>query len=160
MSSSQVHLEEYFSRFEDFDYDQSQETIAQFRRLAREEEWTKDEYKEEKKALQTALVLQFNDIYGENETDIEAWQELCIAMDIDPMPETVKECKRLFRCTHVNLVDLVDTRGTGRRVPTYETVDELADYTKKTGKFFPREHAKAGGLLKFLLRPILESGTD
>ena len=54
----------------------------------------------------------------------------------------------------------MDTKGTGRRVPTYETVGELADYTKKTGKFFPREHAKAGGLLKFLLRPILASGKD
>ena len=64
-----------------------------------------------------------------------------------------------FRRVNVNIVDLVDTKGTGKRVPTYKTVDELADYTKATKKFFPREHVAAGGLLRLLLRQILASGT-
>ncbi|KAI0089525.1 hypothetical protein BDY19DRAFT_108732 [Irpex rosettiformis] len=159
MSSSQHFIRGYFNRFPDFHYDQSKETMGQFRRLASQEDWSPKKRRKEKRALQTALVLQFNDTYGENEAEIANWQGLCRAMRIDPIPETVAECKKLFRRTHVNIVDLVDTRGTGRRVPTYPTVDLLADYTKETGKFFPREHAKAGGLLKYLLREILASGT-
>ena len=53
------------------------------------------------------------------------------------------------------------TKGTGRRVPTYETVDELADYTKETRKFFPQRRAESQGpLVKSLLRPIHASGAN
>lgn len=55
---------------------------------------------------------------------------------------------------HVNLVDLVDARRRGRRgdVKVYETVQQLRKYTRKTGKYFPRQVAKAGGVLRGLLR--------
>ncbi len=56
---------------------------------------------------------------------------------------------------YVNLVDLVDTGKTGRCVTQFPTLDELQDYTIATGKFFPKESAYAGGVLKFLLREIL-----
>jgi hypothetical protein len=55
---------------------------------------------------------------------------------------------------HVNLVDLVDVGRTGIPVTVYPNVVELAEYTIDTGKIFPREHAKAGGLLALLLRRI------
>jgi hypothetical protein len=54
------------------------------------------------------------------------------------------------RQTHVNLVDLVDTARTG-------AVVKLQDYTIKNEKYFPKEDAYAGGLLRFLLREILHS---
>ena len=54
----------------------------------------------------------------------------------------------------MNLVDLVDKLGTGQDVLTYSTEKELADYSMKTRKIFPREDANAGNLLKYLLRHI------
>lgn len=33
---------------------------------------------------------------------------------------------------------------------------KLSEYTKSTGKFFPRDNAYAGGLLKYLLRRIMD----
>jgi hypothetical protein len=57
--------------------------------------------------------------------------------------------------THVNIVDLIDTRNTGRRVKVFNSVQELSMYTKDSGKYFPKENAYAGGVLKFLLREIL-----
>lgn len=60
-----------------------------------------------------------------------------------------------MRQTHVNLVDLVDTRGTGRPVKVFNSLKKLQDYTIRTEKFFPKEDAKAGGLLRYLLREIL-----
>jgi len=54
---------------------------------------------------------------------------------------------------HVNLVDLVDTGG--EQVEIFDSLSELQDYTFETGKFFPKESAYAGGVLKALLREIL-----
>jgi hypothetical protein len=54
---------------------------------------------------------------------------------------------------HVNLVDLIDSSI--HEVELFSTLDELRDYTIENGKFFPKESAYAGGVLKFLLRKIL-----
>jgi len=56
------------------------------------------------------------------------------------------------RKVHVNLVDLVDTSG--REAECFSSLRELRDYTTSTGKYFPKESAYAGGVLKFLLREI------
>lgn len=37
----------------------------------------------------------------------------------------------------------------------FTSLDELSEYTIENGKFFPKESAYAGGVLKFLLREIL-----
>jgi hypothetical protein len=58
-----------------------------------------------------------------------------------------------IKTIHVNLVDLVDTSRDG--VELFASLDELREYTIESGKFFPKESAYAGGVLKFLLREIL-----
>jgi len=60
--------------------------------------------------------------------------------------------------THVNLVDLVDAPRTGQPVPVFKSEFELSDYTIDSEKFFPRANAYAGGLLRLLLRHILNPG--
>lgn len=55
----------------------------------------------------------------------------------------------------MNLVDLVDTPRTGAPVEVFPNLQGLRVYTIYTEKFFPKEDAYAGGLLKFLLRQIL-----
>lgn len=42
----------------------------------------------------------------------------------------------------------------------FESEGELSWYTRDTGKYFPRDNAYAGGLLKFLLRRIFGPGTS
>lgn len=39
---------------------------------------------------------------------------------------------------------------------TFETEEELSDYTIATKKFFPLDEAKEGGVLKYLLRHIFD----
>lgn len=63
--------------------------------------------------------------------------------------------KQKIKETHVNLVDLVERGRTGIPVRLFSSLEELRAYTIKTGKFFPKEDAYAGGVLKFLLREIL-----
>ena len=57
----------------------------------------------------------------------------------------------------MNLVDLVDTSRTGAPVNVFPNLKKLQDYTIENEKYFPKEDAYAGGLLRFLLREILHS---
>jgi hypothetical protein len=57
---------------------------------------------------------------------------------------------------HINLVDLVYHRDTVRIFPS---INALAKYSKKKKKIFPKESAKAGGILRYLLRPIFRFGS-
>lgn len=60
----------------------------------------------------------------------------------------------------MNLVDLVDSKRSGVAVESFPSEVALSEYTKNTGKFFPRDNAHAGGLLKFLLRRIDHPRTE
>jgi hypothetical protein len=57
--------------------------------------------------------------------------------------------------THVNIVDLIDSPRTHEPIYKFASEKELSAYTIRSKKFFPRESAYAGGLLRFLLRQIL-----
>jgi hypothetical protein len=46
----------------------------------------------------------------------------------------------------------VDTSG--EEAELFDSLDELRDYTIRNGKYFPKESAYAGGVLRFLLREI------
>ncbi|KAG9311180.1 hypothetical protein JVU11DRAFT_8250 [Chiua virens] len=52
----------------------------------------------------------------------------------------------------VNFVDLVDTKRTGVRVELFTTAHKLGEYTRSTGKCFPRKHPNAGRVLRSLLQ--------
>ena len=62
---------------------------------------------------------------------------------------------QIVKSKHVNLVDLVDARNTNKKVKIFPSVHALRNYTLKNKKIFPKKSAKAGGLLKHLLREIL-----
>ena len=55
----------------------------------------------------------------------------------------------------VNICDLLDAPLLGQLPERFEFELELAKYTRNTGKYFPRGHVRAGSLLKFLLRRII-----
>ncbi len=42
---------------------------------------------------------QFADYYGSDVYDINAWQALCVALGVHPVPDTIYECKEV--CLHV-----------------------------------------------------------
>lgn len=117
---------------------------------------------------------QFASFYGSSVHDIRAWQALCAALG-KPIPKTIKECKdvrfqfikvycshenhlpkpQIIDATHVNLVDFIDIRTTGKPVEIFDTEEELREYTIQEGKIYPKESAKESGVLKHLLRKIL-----
>lgn len=51
-------------------------------------------------------------------------------------------------------MDLFSLTRASQPVHVFRTEEELRRYTIETGKFFPKEEAYAGGLLKYMLRQI------
>ena len=58
----------------------------------------------------------------------------------------------MVKRTHVNIVDLVDNVA---HVEVFKSLQDLRTYTIEESKYFPKENVYAGGVLKFLLREIL-----
>jgi len=110
-----------------------------------------DEKQEARKLLHNAMAEQFNTIYGEDVANIEHWINLCQVLRITPIPDGLEGCREAIANTHVNIIDLIEEGD----VAVFESEQALSVYTKLTGKFFPRDHPLAGGLLRFLLRMIL-----
>ena len=82
---------------------------------------------------------------------------MCVVQAMRPWKKLIDGGSRAqaVKNTHVNIVDLLDRRYTGQGVRVFDSVQELSKYTKDTKKYFPKENAYAGGVLKFLLRDIL-----
>jgi hypothetical protein len=170
-------LKDFFSQYSNFQFQPSNSPVAEFRRLCDTYEWKRDS--PEKKIAHTefsiAMKKEFSNLYGSDEKDIRNWHRLCYVLRIDPVPETLQKC-RTVSCNssyypglalrklflpllqavlqkHVNLVDLVE--GHKNEVQIFKTEKELSDYTRETGKFFPKEDAVDGGVLRALRRHIL-----
>jgi len=120
-------------------------------------DWDRDDEDKQdaRKRLKDAMTLQFNHMYGTDVDDLTPWKNLCEILQIVPIPDELEACRDAVKNTHVNIVDLLDRRHTGQRVRVFDSVQELSNYTKDTEKYFPKENAYAGGVLKFLLREIL-----
>lgn len=119
--------------------------------------WDKENEKREKAScrFKDALVQQFNDIYGTDVNNLTSWRTLCQIVHVSPIPDTLDSCREAVKATHVNIVDLVDTQTTGEPVTAFVSEVDLSKYTISTGKFFPKDNAYAGGLLRYLLRRII-----
>lgn len=152
------HFHDFFARFtvtSNFVYDPSQSVSSEWYRLCDMMRW-RDGGPERRSAheeFKDALVHQFNTNFGTDENSLEAWKVLCEILSISPIPDTLEEARGKVRATHVNLVDLTEAVD-GRDVMIFDTEMELSKYTREIGRYFPAQHAHAGGLLRYLLRQI------
>ncbi|OQU93956.1 hypothetical protein CLAIMM_00389 [Cladophialophora immunda] len=70
------HIGDFFAEYPEFDYDESAEIWREFYRMCDDFEWDKDhdERREARERFKSAMVLQFNKLYGTDEEDLNAWQ--------------------------------------------------------------------------------------
>ncbi|KXN85784.1 hypothetical protein AN958_10842 [Leucoagaricus sp. SymC.cos] len=144
--------------------DRGESLATQMGQLRELEEWwgsCKDLWDIALGRYQDALVLQFNAWYGTDVDDLETWHRVLKIIGVDKLPETVSECKQLVDSLHVNLVDLVDASlhppASRKKIEIFNSVEALSEYTVGYHKFFPKKHAKAGGVLRYLLRKIMDN---
>ena len=165
-------LKIFFSKYSKFHYQPRNSPTTEFNRLCEEYRWEKRsaERKDAREEFNIAIKMEFNSLYGSDENDINNWYKLCHVLRIDPVPNTLKKCHEvsaLLRALldfsfssqavsrkHVNLVDLV--QGSRENIQIFKSEKELSDYTMMTEKFFPKENAVDGGVLRALRRHILD----
>ena len=59
--------------------------------------WTRDERAEALKGIRNAIALQFNAFYGSDVDDLNGWHNLCRALQVQDLPDTVNGCKAVSR---------------------------------------------------------------
>lgn len=93
-----MYFENFFADYE-FDYDPSQPIMKQFYRMSDRYKWKKDDpdKKEARDGVRDAIALTFNDTYGTDVNDLNAWHNLCRAVRIDPLPEDIESCREVSR---------------------------------------------------------------
>ncbi|KAH9485887.1 hypothetical protein JR316_0002802 [Psilocybe cubensis] len=150
-------LVEFFAQYPDYHYDHSKGPTKNFRLMCRVLGFIQDsdEKTEAKQAFEDALTMEFNKAFGTEENNLESWQSLCERIKVDPIPDTLEECRKIVEETHVNLVDLIDKNEENPRI--FDSVEELKNYCVREHKFFPKENAYAGGLLRYLLREFFNA---
>ncbi|KAG6867588.1 hypothetical protein C0993_000809 [Termitomyces sp. T159_Od127] len=148
-------LNEFFDDRNGFVHDPSNPVWKEFDRLAHHLHWNKKKKKVQRENFKDVLAKTFNYMYGTDVNSLKSWTALCHVLQITPVPEELHACREAVKAVYVNLVDLVDHRQTGEPVMLFDTEAELSAYTCENKKFFPKESAYAGGLLKYLLRHIL-----
>jgi len=152
-------LESFFAHYPLFTYTptESAPTTA-FARLVQQLDWAPDapERTAARRLFREALTEQFNWTFGSDARDLGAWRTLCGAVGLDDSLASVTQCRKALRSVHVNLVDLINPARITRGDPVrrFESVRALAKYSKSSKKIFPKEVAKAGGVLRALLRPL------
>ena len=150
-------IDKYFSRFRDFQYKPSRDwrQLGPFNALAKHRHWDVNKKKKEFRRLQQAWTEAVESEFGGS--TIDHYQSLCEDLEIDPIPETVTECKSELRAVFVNIVDLMQYRRNGRRgrkPELFGTVEELRIYSVAHKKFYSKENAKAE-MLRELLKVLI-----
>ncbi|KAH9035570.1 hypothetical protein EDB85DRAFT_1944072 [Lactarius pseudohatsudake] len=153
-------LESFFSQFSNFQPKPSNSPVVEFDRLCKTYQWERNDPEREaaREEFHFAMKKEFDNLYGSDEKDIENWHKLCYVLRIDPVPNTLWKCRAEVLKKHVNLVDLV--HGSKEEVRIFKTEGDLSEYTKKTEKYFPKESAVDGGVLRALRRHILAPRED
>lgn len=60
-------------------------------------QWERDgkERQHVREQLKIAMTREFNSIYGKDEEDLGAWQNLCRVLGIVPVPQELGDCRKV-----------------------------------------------------------------
>lgn len=169
------HAFKFFASYSNFTLNRDAPPTREFLRLKRLKGWKDDdkEYAKARERFADALAEDFNVKYGTDVNNIDHWHALCHVCRVDPVPKGISACRKVrtlgemslifgpltvvsaqvVKSSYVNLVDLVYHTDKVRPFPSLEA---LARYSKRRNKLYPKKSAKAGGILRYLLRHIRE----
>ncbi|KIJ51124.1 hypothetical protein M422DRAFT_158523 [Sphaerobolus stellatus SS14] len=152
-------IAEFFAYYPEFVYDRDKDTMTEFERLCRSRQWGRRGKRKRQAlyALQHAIGEQFTVAFGNQDDDYQNWYNLCGTLGINPIPESITQCRKAIKGVYVNIFDVVDAQRQGRKAtPMFSNVHLLRAYTFDNEMIFPKRRAKREGLLKYLLREITD----
>lgn len=73
------HINVFFEEYSDFDYEPEAPIWTEFNRMCDEFGWDSDDYEMRKarRRFKSAMVQEFNFLYGTDKGDLASWQKLC-----------------------------------------------------------------------------------
>jgi hypothetical protein len=91
------HLEVFFSQYPDYTFDHSLPSTTQFHCMCDAVGLNSDNMKrkEARSAFNDALSQAFNHTYGTEVDNLESWQILCRVVQMDEIPDNLKECQEV-----------------------------------------------------------------
>ncbi|KAJ6785849.1 hypothetical protein PWT90_08724 [Aphanocladium album] len=152
--SSQSH----FAKFQNFTPDDAASFDDEFARLAASQEWIPGSqlYSQERTIAINAELKShyFSSARSTKEAELKGYQDLCSEVGLSRF-DTTQECQTRLKKTLVNIVDLIDTRRTGKKVKVWDSFADFRDYTLQDGHTINKEEAKKdGGYLASLLQRL------
>ncbi|KAF9697058.1 hypothetical protein EKO04_004828 [Ascochyta lentis] len=127
-----------------------------FKRLAIQEGISR---KQLMKRRNQAIAAEMDAAYGTDVKKLEKWQELCRDVRIEPVPQSITQCKKALSKVWVNLVNLIDHRRNRKvQLIVFTSYKQFYKYTVGDGDaydhIFPKKLAKKEGFIKALLRNL------
>ncbi|KAL3462795.1 hypothetical protein BJX64DRAFT_288006 [Aspergillus heterothallicus] len=149
-------IDAFFALYPRFTYQRQEPIYRELFRMFGEFNWERDDPRRDEawENFRIAVIQAFNSTFGSDAEDLATWQRICRCLEIAPIPNQLTGAREAVSRTHVNLVDLLQCVRTGNRVQTFRNLEELQSYTISTRRYFPKEEAYEGGLLRYLLREI------
>jgi hypothetical protein len=89
--ASQIPIDNFFSQRPEFQYDPSQDTMAQFQKMKRNLQ--PQEVKAEKQRFYDSIAEAFNVTFGTDVANLEGWRRLCGLIGCLDIPDSVDACK-------------------------------------------------------------------
>jgi hypothetical protein len=91
------YIATFFAEYPTFDYDSSAEMWTEFDRMCDAFRWDSDDYemREARRKFKSAMVQQFNILYGTDVEDLNSWKNLCGILNIVPVPADLKKCREV-----------------------------------------------------------------
>ncbi|KAH6853810.1 hypothetical protein B0I37DRAFT_16153 [Chaetomium sp. MPI-CAGE-AT-0009] len=98
------------------------------------------------------IAGEFNTYFGTG--TLQDWQRLCQDVGLSGEYSSIKQCRKALSTVHVNIHDLIDAVKQGTTPHRFGNAGQLAEYTRRTGRVFPKKKAKEMGAVRALLRLI------
>jgi hypothetical protein len=125
LEGNENHIDEFFAAYPSFNYDPTAPMTREFKRMCKFFGWSDDrrDKRDARDEFRAAMVRDFNSFYGSDVHDILAWHKLCRAVGICPLPEDIRECRKVRRFSSFPLLrqaPLVIGRMRELRIPAVE----------------------------------------
>lgn len=96
-------LDEFFSQYPSFSYNRNVSSTREFYRMRKQFNWVKNdrgEYPPESQAawhdFRIAMVQTFNDTFGTNAEDRDAWMRIGMRLSIVPLPRELQDLRQVI----------------------------------------------------------------
>ncbi|KAF4631442.1 hypothetical protein G7Y89_g6692 [Cudoniella acicularis] len=103
-----------------------------------------------RKKIRRDVVEEFDRYFG-NASNLANWQRLCWDVGIEEDLNSVRKCRQALSKVFVNIWDLLDAVKADTTPTLFPNRRELANYTMRTRRVYPKEKAKEEGPVRALL---------